>query len=142
MYSTVVTCWALILVAVLSQQPPSSTASGLDYEYFKAKVQPIFLNKRPGHARCVSCHSDATPFRLQPLQKGRTTWNEEESLKNFEAAKRMVVPGSLKSPLLAHPLLQAAGGDFFHSGGKHFDSQDDPEWQAMKAWVLGKTGVE
>lgn len=142
MYSTVVTCWALILVAVLSQQPPSSTASGLDYDYFKAKVQPIFLNKRPGHARCVSCHSDATPFRLQPLQKGRTTWNEEESLKNFEAAKRMVVSGSLKSPLLAHPLLQAAGGDFFHSGGKQFDSQDDPEWQAMKAWVLGKTGVE
>jgi hypothetical protein len=141
-YSTVVTCWALILVAVLSQQPPSSTASGLNYEYFKAKVQPIFLNKRPGHARCVSCHSDATPFRLQPLQKGRTTWNEEESLKNFEAAKRMVVPGSLKSPLLAHPLLQTAGGDFFHSGGKQFDSQDDPEWQAMKAWVLGKTGVE
>ena len=142
MYSPVVTCWALILVGVLSQQSPSSTASGLDYEYFKAKVQPIFLNKRPGHARCVSCHSDATPFRLQPLQKGRTTWNEEESLKNFEAAKRMVVPGSLKSPLLAHPLLQAAGGDFFHSGGKQFDSQDDPEWQAMKAWVLGKTGVE
>ena len=142
MYSTVVTCWALILVAVLSQQPPSSTASGLNYEYFKAKVQPIFLNKRPGHARCVSCHSDATPFRLQPLQKGSATWNEEESLKNFEAAKRMVVPGSLKSPLLAHPLLQAAGGDFFHSGGKQFDSQDDPEWQAMKAWVLGKTGVE
>jgi hypothetical protein len=132
----------LILVGVLSQQSPSSTASGLDYEYFKAKVQPIFLNKRPGHARCVSCHSDATPFRLQPLQKGNTTWNEEESLKNFEAAKRMVVPGSLKSPLLAHPLLQAAGGDFFHSGGKQFDSQDDPEWQAMKAWVLGKTGVE
>jgi hypothetical protein len=132
----------LILVAVLSQQPPSSTASGLNYEYFKAKVQPIFLNKRPGHARCVSCHSDATPFRLQPLQKGSATWNEEESLKNFEAAKRMVVPGSLKSPLLAHPLLQAAGGDFFHSGGKQFDSQDDPEWQAMKAWVLGKTGVE
>jgi hypothetical protein len=132
----------LILVGVLSQQSPSSTASGLDYEYFKAKVQPIFLNKRPGHARCVSCHSDATPFRLQPLQKGSATWNEEESLKNFEAAKRMVVPGSLKSPLLTHPLLQAAGGDFFHSGGKQFDSQDDPEWQAMKAWVLGKTGVE
>ena len=51
-------------------------------------------------------------------------WNEEESRKNFEAAKQLVVPGSLKSPLLMHPLAEDAGGDFFHSGGKHFSSQN------------------
>ena len=75
------------------------------------------------------------------MSKGSTTWNEEESRKNFEAAKREVMPGNLKSPLLMHPLLEAAGGDFFHNGGKHFNSQDDPEWQNLKAWVLGKTGA-
>jgi hypothetical protein len=136
--------WALVVLAAFGQQPPASSAGApaLDYAFFKAKVQPIFLNKRPGHARCVSCHSDATPFRLQPLPKGSTTWSEEESQKNFEAAKRMVVAGSLRSPLLRHPLAEQAGGDFFHSGGKHFNSQDDPEWKAMKDWVFGKTGVE
>ena len=38
-----------------------------------------------------------------------------------------------------HPLEQKAGGDFFHNGGKHFKSQDDPEWQTLKAWVMGQT---
>ena len=83
----------LMLVAMLGQQPtPSSTAStpssSLNYEFFKTKVQPIFLFKRPGHARCISCHGSGTPLRLQPLSPGSTTWNEEESRKNFEAIRR------------------------------------------------------
>jgi len=134
---TTVVCWAVLLIASLVQQPSSpSTASSLDFDYFKTKVQPIFLAKRPGHARCISCHASGTPLRLQPLAKGSTTWSEEDSRKNFEAVKRMVVPGSTtKSMLLVHPLAEQAGGDFYHSGGKHWDSQNDPEWQILKAWV-------
>ncbi len=78
----------------------------------------------------------------QPLPSGSTTWNEEQSRKNFEAVKRVVVPGSLKSRLLVHPLAEQAGGDFFHNGGKHWDSQNDPEWQTLKAWVLGNSRSE
>jgi hypothetical protein len=107
----------------------------LDFEDFKTKVQPIFLAKRPGHARCISCHTSGTPLRLQPLSPGSTTWNDEQSRKNFEAVRRVVVPGSVKSKLLVHPLAEQAGGDFFHNGGKHWDSQTDPEWQTLKAWV-------
>jgi hypothetical protein len=133
-------CWAL-LTSLLSQQPVASSATqtSLDFEFFKTKVQPIFLAKRPGRARCVACHGhpQASGFSLQPLAGGSKTWSEEESQKNFEAVKRAVVPGDLRSPLLVHPLTEKAGGDFFHSGGKHFDSQDDPEWQTLKAWVLG-----
>jgi hypothetical protein len=112
----------------------------LDYEYFKTAVQPIFLAKRPGHARCIACHGSGTPLRLQPLSAGHTTWTEEESAKNFQAVRRVVVPGSLKSRLLLHALDEQAGGDFYHSGGKHWASQDDAEWQTLKAWVLGQTG--
>ena len=43
-------------------------------------------------------------MRLQPLSPGSTTWSEEESRKNFDAVRRMVVPGSVKSMLLVHPL--------------------------------------
>ena len=112
----------------------------LDYEFFKTKVQPIFLNKRPGHARCVSCHSAGTPMRLQPLSPGEATWNDDESRKNFDVVRRVaVVPGSAKSILLLHPLEEAAGGDFFHNGGKHFKSQTDPEWLTLKAFVMGQT---
>ena len=53
--------------------------------------------------------------------------------------KAVAVAGNLKSPLLIHPLAEEAGGDFFHSGGKHFNSQSDPEWQTLKAWVMGQT---
>ncbi|HJZ72616.1 MAG TPA: hypothetical protein VKE51_12815 [Vicinamibacterales bacterium] len=133
------TTWLLLAAALLALtgQPPS-----LDYDVFRTKVQPIFVAKRPGHARCISCHGSGTPLRLQPLPQGRTTWNDEESRKNFEAVKRVVVPGSMKSMLLIHPLAEQAGGDFFHSGGKHWSSQDDPEWQVLKAWVIGQPRSE
>jgi hypothetical protein len=129
---------ALVVVAVAwLGQPPAPAKASLDYETFKTKVQPIFLAKREGHARCISCHSSGTPLRLQPLSAGKTMWTEEESRKNFDAVKRVVIPGSLKSMLLVHPLAEQAGGDFFHNGGKHWNSQNDPEWQTLKAWVLG-----
>ena len=124
------------LIGLQSEKP------SLDYDTFKTKVQPIFLAKRAGHARCISCHSSGTPLRLQPLASGSATWNEEESRKNFEAVKRVVVPGSPKSMLLIHPLAEQAGGDFFHNGGKHWNSQNDPEWQILKAWVLGNSRSE
>src|SRR6266850_2941435 len=119
---TTVGCWALLVAGALAQQQPSSSQStpSLDYQYFKTKVQPIFLYKRPGHARCISCHGQGTPLRLQPLDPGATTWTEEESRKNFDVMRRVAVPGSLKSKLLIHPLAEDAGGDFYHNGGKHF----------------------
>lgn len=136
---------ALIALSLSSpgraQQPASSAAAPpLDYEFFKTRVQPIFLTKRPGHARCISCHAAGTTMRLQPLSPGSAGWTDEETRKNFEAIRRAVVPGSTKSRLLVHALAEEAGGDFYHSGGKHWSSQNDPEWQTLKAWVFGETG--
>ena len=34
-----------------------------------------------------------------------------------------------------HPLAPEAGGDPFHSGGRQFDSQNDPAWLVMAEWV-------
>ena len=140
MYITLVL--ALMSLAGLGgQQPaaaPTSSAS-LDFEFFKTRVQPIFVAKRPGHARCIACHGSGTPLRLQPLSPGSTTWSDEESRKNFEAVRRVVMPGNVNSRLLVHPLDEKAGGDFYHSGGKHWSSQSEPEWQTLRAWVLGQT---
>jgi YVTN family beta-propeller protein len=131
----------LVTWPVASQQgvPSSATPAALDYEFFKSRVQPIFLAKRSGHARCISCHASGTPLRLQPLASGSAAWNEEDTRKNFEAVRRVVVPGSVKSKLLVHPLAEEAGGDFYHNGGKHWSSQNDAEWQTLKTWVLGQT---
>jgi hypothetical protein len=138
---TALVCAALVLAGWLSPQapPPAASSASLDFDTFKTRIQPIFLAKRPGHARCVSCHSAGTAFRLQPLSPGATSWNEEQTRKNFDAVRRVAAPGNAKSRILVHPLAEAAGGDFYHNGGKHWQSQNDPEWQALKAWVLGET---
>jgi hypothetical protein len=131
----------LVLTAAVASHAQQPAASGppLNYEYFKAKVEPVLLAKRPGHARCVACHGQGTPLRFQPLAPGATTWTEEESRKNFDVIKRVAQPGNLKSRLLMHPLEEQAGGDFYHNGGKHFASQNDPEFQVLKAFVMGQT---
>ena len=144
-------CWVFLTMGALGlraearsakagQQAAAPARPSLDYEYFKTRVEPIFLKKRPGHARCIACHGQGTPMRLQPLDPGATTWTEEESRMNFDAVRRVaVVPGSLKSKLLMHPLAEDAGGDFYHNGGKHFQTQNDPEWQTLRNWVMGQT---
>src|ERR1700680_4802434 len=113
MYTTLVAIWPL-MVGLLGQQPAPSSAgpASLNYEFFKTKVEPIFLAKRPGRARCVSCHSaNNTKLHLEPLSPGSATWSEEESRKNFQTIGRVAVPNSLQSPLLVHPLAEQAGGD-------------------------------
>src|ERR1700723_272637 len=101
-------------------------AQGLDFETFKTRVEPIFLKKRPGHARCVACHVEAaTAFKLQPLAPDAKTWTEEQSRKNFEMVLKLVTPGDPgSSRLLIHPLAHDGGGDQFHGGGRQFASKD------------------
>jgi hypothetical protein len=130
---------SLIIAAFvfLQQASPPAPTPTLDYDVFKSQVQPILLAKRAGHARCVTCHSTGTSFRLQPLSPGSAAWTDEQSRKNFDAVRRVAAAGNAKSRILVHPLAESAGGDFFHNGGKHWQSQDDPEWQVLKAWILG-----
>jgi YVTN family beta-propeller protein len=126
-----------VLFAQQSDSPPGDEPA-LDYLFFKERVQPIFLEKRIGHARCVACHTHRSP-PLQELAPGATTWDNEQSRQNFEVWKLFVVPGKpLESRALLHPLAVEAGGDPFHGGGKHWASQGDPEWQTLASWVRGQ----
>jgi hypothetical protein len=144
-YTLVLACLFLAAAGSLRQarsQPASSSTApaSLDYEFFKAKVEPVFLAKRPGHTRCVVCHTiNNAPLHLVELSPGSTAWNEEQSRRNFQLVQRVVVPGYEESPLLRHPLAEQAGGDPHHGGGQQFNSKDDPEWLALKAFVLGAT---
>jgi hypothetical protein len=130
-----------------TSQTPDAQTPRLDYEFFKARVEPIFLKRRsPDHARCYVCHQvrihTGGPLSLQPLLPGMSFWNEEQSRMNFETVSKLVVPGDPSASLfLQRPLAPEAGGiGDTHQGGRQFASQDDPDWQNMKAWVLGQKG--
>jgi hypothetical protein len=143
-FAVVATCLLLAAAGPLRQaksQPSSSAASAsLNYEFFKDKVEPVFLTKRAGHTRCVACHTlNNAPFHLVPLSPGSATWNEQQSRQNFELIQRVAAPGILESPLVRHPLAEEAGGDPHHGGGQQFASQEDPDWLTLKAFVLGAT---
>ncbi len=125
-------------LAVQAQQAaPAAAESSLDFDVFRARVLPILASPRKGNARCTACHTRAggNSF-LEPLAPGASTYTEEQARRNFDRIQRLVVPGEpLKSVLLTNPLAEEAGGSHWHGGGKHWASQNDPEWQALAGWV-------
>jgi hypothetical protein len=132
-------------MAAVSGFVPAASAQTkpLDYEFFKTRVQPIFMKKQAGRARCISCHQNRTAFSLATLAPGATTWDEQQTRHNYEVASQLVVPGQpMSSRLLMHPLASAAGGDPFHGGGWQFESRDNPGWKALAAWVGSTAAME
>jgi len=120
-------------------QPDAARSPTLSFEFFKARVQPIFLKNRAEHARCYGCHNLPNRiFHLEALLPASSDWTHEQSRRNFQSTLELVVPGDpTSSRLLIHPLAPEAGGDPFHSGGRQFASQNDPDWLVMAEWVRG-----
>jgi hypothetical protein len=132
----------IVTMILLGSAMALAAGPTLDYVFFKTRIEPIFLSKRPGHARCYVCHVESSnAFHLERLTAGANSWNEEQSQRNFATVSSLVVPGDPDaSRLLLHPLAPAAGGNGFHSGGWQFASKDDPDWQTLFAWVNGAKG--
>ena len=89
------------------------TPKGLDYEFYKESVEPIFMRYRGGFVgsdtSCVACHSvqASAPLGLEPLtnENGEEFWTEAQSRANFENAARLVNPSAPEtSRLLLAPL--------------------------------------
>ncbi|MQA91880.1 MAG: hypothetical protein GEU90_16940, partial [Gemmatimonas sp.] len=122
----------------------ASAAQGMDFEFYRENVEPIFLRPRPGYVAgntpCVGCHTfqTTTPLKLEPLPNdgSQVSWTEEQSLRNFQVVSRLVIPHDPdNSRLLRKPLAEDAGGAAEHTGGTFWESKDDPEWQVLAKWV-------
>jgi YVTN family beta-propeller protein len=122
-------------------QPPGSkiVTDQPGFDSFRTTVEPIFLKERPGHARCYGCHSEGNrAFHLAKLSAGSSVWSEEQSRLNFQNVMQLVTPGdATSSRLLMHPLAPESGGEAFHSGGRQFASQNDPDFLKIAEWVKG-----
>ena len=125
------------VVAAMSAACSVAAAQSLDFAAYRASVEPIFSKAREGHARCVVCHSGASnAFRLEAWGPQTKAFTEEQSRVNFAMVLKLVRPGSPeRSILLLHPLAKEAGGDEFHSGGRQFESKNDPDWKAIAGWI-------
>ena len=136
--SVVVVAGAALAAASVSEV--ASQAKPLDFETFKTKIEPIFLEPREGHVRCYVCHSENnSAFHLERLSAGTNFWTDEQSRKNFQSVSGLVAPNDpADSRLLKHPLAPEAGGDLFHSGGRQFANKDDPDWKALAQWAGAK----
>ena len=70
-----VVCWSLMVFGLVGQQASAQSATpALDYEFFKARVQPIFVARRPGHARCVGCHGTGGNLRPALVPLALSVW--------------------------------------------------------------------
>jgi hypothetical protein len=129
---------AAVAVGPCVAVPGCAGAQTLDYEAFKANIQPIFVTKREGYTRCMVCHAGANnAMRLE--RPGPNGFTEEQSKKNFETVSRLVVPGKPdESHLLLYPLVPQEGGSAYHSGGRQWPSKQDPTWQKIARWVNGQ----
>lgn len=132
----------LAAVAAVTMLPAAASAQPkptLDYGFYRSRVEPIFLAKKDGHTRCIVCHENSNNnFHLEKFGPGTNAWTEEQSRRNFEMVTKLVNPGDPESSLLTqHPLAPEAGGHAFHSGGRQFQSRDDPDWKTLAAFVNG-----
>lgn len=100
----------------------------LSYDSFVSSVEPILA--REGCDAALDCHGGGIrgSFELSPPGAKDPEFDFEQAVLQVSADE----PES--SPILTEPLAEAAGGT--PHGVKPFASIDDPDYQAILAWIL------
>src|SRR5258708_11199885 len=136
--AAVVLCVFAPFAAAQNSGGPDAQKPQLDYEFFKTRVEPIFLKKRSDdHARCYVCHQvmrhGGGPLSLEMLPPAASFWTEEQSRRNFEVVSNLVVPGDpSRSLFLRMPMApEAVGPPVTHTAAHQFRSQCDPPWNNL-----------
>jgi hypothetical protein len=110
----------------------------LDFDFFRACVQPVFANAREGHIKCSNCHNAGLIGFAPPPQDGKA-WNDQEAKRAFSTISRLIIPGNPEqSRFMLKPLHPDGGGSYAHNGVRRWQTRDDPEWQMLAGWVRGE----
>ncbi len=115
------------------------------FDYYRQNIEPLFLRPRGypgstrGQAACVMCHVWQTSVRFSLEEPTETpdggAWTEAQSRRNYEVVTRLVNASDPESSrFLLKPLAQQAGG-LPHTGGNHWASTEDPEYQVVLDWI-------
>ena len=110
----------------------------LDFEFFRACVQPVFASPREGHIRCSNCHA-AGQIGFAPVPQDGNSWSEQEARRAFSTIGRLIINGNPEqSRFLLKPLHPDGGGSYTHNGPRRWQTRDDPEWRMLAQWVRGE----
>jgi hypothetical protein len=111
--------------------PPEPPGGGREYrlsfEMFEQSVEPVLVAR--GCSAGGDCHGGGIrgTFALSPVEGKDVDFD-------FEQSRLQVTPYTLEqSPILLEPLAVDAGGT--PHGAKAFASAEDPDYQAILAWV-------
>ena len=126
---------------------PSTDGATLQvpFDFYRQNIEPLFLRPRgypgstDGNAACVMCHVWQTSVRFSLEEPTQTpdggAWTQEQSRRNYEVVTQLVNASDPESSrFLLKPLAQVAGG-LPHTGGNHWDSTQDPEYQVLLDWI-------
>src|SRR5437867_10727206 len=85
-------------VSVTQAQQSQPSPPGLSFEFYRAHVEPIFLARRAGHARCYACHAlgageGNAPSARHAQQRAwpRTKEHKYEAQSPYEIACRLLL---------------------------------------------------
>jgi hypothetical protein len=124
-------------------KPATVTAKVLDYEFFAARIMPLFAAKgRDGNA-CVTCHDTHAILRLsRPDAAGNYTASQLRD--NYASALRVVdTINPENSLLLRKPISDASQEGVVgarrtpHGGGPRWSGTDDPAYRIVLEWING-----
>jgi hypothetical protein len=120
--------WQMLAQWVRNATPvENEPVVNVDFEFFRACVQPVFFRVTVDGMACANCHN-AEFARADPEE----SWD-------YISGLGLIEPGHpTQSRLLMHPLHPDAGGDYVHNGVRRWLSQDDPEWKMLAGWVNGE----
>src|SRR5688500_16558424 len=65
----------------------------LDFEFFRACVQPVFSTAREGDIRCSNCHASGM-IGFAPVPRAGSTWSDQEAKSAFQVLSRLIVGGN------------------------------------------------
>ena len=124
--------------------PPAAQAAeggtADEVAFYRANIEPYLMLGRggtmPGYATCVMCHTwQVSPMRFSLARPEAGGWTPEQSASNFGVITQLIDTSDPESSrLLLKPLSPEAGG-LDHTGGTFWDSTEDPEYQAILAWI-------
>ena len=110
----------------------------VDFAFFRACVQKVFVTPREGHIACTNCHAGGLVGFAPPAQNGKV-WSDEEARRAFQSISRVIIPGNPEqSRFLLKPLHPDGGGTYTHNGPRRWQSRNDPEFQMLAQWVRGQ----